>query len=329
MPASPPPRARRKLTARLLALACLLLFPPLRAWGWGCDGHQAVALIAERHMTAHARRAADALLQRAPIAPSLGRFCSSQGLDPLTDASTWADDVRSVRPETGAWHYIDIPREAPRSAVTASCPAPEGCVVGALQEQIAVLRSASDDPRTRADALRFVIHLVADLHQPLHCVTNNDMGGNCVPIDFFDTAPMEKDLLRESYSPNLHSIWDSALIQRIRGNATVALWAASLDHDFHARADGWEKEGINLSAWAWESHQLADSMAYGRLPVPDPVEKPQLVRSCADDRHVSSRLLRLHERISEPYLNAVAPTVNQQIAQAGVRLAMLLNQVWP
>ncbi len=103
----------------------------------------------------------------------------------MADSATWADDLRSVRPEASAWHYIDIPRDAPRSAMAESCPASTGCVTSALQHQLEFLRSDGVDARVRADALRFIIHFVGDLHQPLHCVSNNDLGGNCVPISFF------------------------------------------------------------------------------------------------------------------------------------------------
>jgi hypothetical protein len=59
------------------------------------------------------------------------------------------------------------------------------------------------------------------------------------------------------------------------------------------------------------------------------VEKPVEVKSCADDDHVSTRLLKLDEHVTQPYVDAVAPTINEQIAKAGVRLAMVLNQIWP
>ncbi len=68
--------------------------------------------------------------------------------------------------------------------------------------------------------------------------------------------------------------------------------------------------------------------AYGKLPARVPVEPPQPVKSCADDSHVSARLLKLNERIEEPYQKMAAPIVRQRIAQAAARLALLLNQLW-
>jgi len=313
----------------VLGAAFILLFSPVRAWPWGCEGHQAVAMIAEKHMNTHALEMANKLLQSEPIDPALPRYCLSQGLDLMADSSTWADDLRSSRPEASPWHYIDIPRDAPRSAMAKSCPASTGCVTSAIEHQVELLRSDGTDARVRADALRFIIHFGGDLHQPLHCVSNNDLGGNCVPIDFFGNPPIEKNPQYESYAPNLHAIWDSAIILRIKGMESVAQWAASLDQQFSSQAGGWEKEGVNVENWAWESHELADSVVYAKLPVAIPVEKPEPLISCSDDNHISTRMLKLHELVSQQYVDAVAPTLNQQIAKAGVRLAMVLNQIWP
>lgn len=288
-----------------------------------------MALIAEKHMAAHALATANRLLKSQPIDPALPRFCTSVGLDVMADSSTWADDLRKVRPETSAWHYIDIPRGAPRSAMAHTCPASTGCITGALEQQIALLRSNSTDPRARADSLRFVIHLVADVHQPLHCVTNNDKGGNCVPVEYFGTPPVEKNPQTGAYWPNLHSVWDYSILQRIRGMETVAQWAASLDRQFRPHAGDWEREGVNVQNWAWESHQLADELVYRDLPIPIPIERPEPVDRCSDDNHGSTRLFELHEQVGQTYVDAVAPTANEQIAKAGVRLAMVLNQIWP
>jgi hypothetical protein len=288
-----------------------------------------VALIAEKHMSSHALEMANKLLQSAPIDPALVRFCSSQGLDLMEDSATWADDLRSSRPEASPWHYIDIPRDAPRGSLAEFCPASSGCVTSAIAHQIETLRDNAADARARADALRFIIHLVGDLHQPLHCVSNNDEGGNCVPIDFFGNAPVERNPQYETYAPNLHGVWDYAIIQRLKGGQSVASWAIALDEQFSARAGAWQKQGVNVEDWAWEGHDLADSVVYPKLPVAIPVEKPVSVKSCADDNHVSTRLLELHEQVTQPYVDAVAPALNEQIAKAGVRLAMVLNQIWP
>ncbi len=322
-------RTRAGAHLALLGAVLVMLSSPRPAGAWGCEGHQAVAMIAEKHMNARALERANKLLLGVPIDPALDRYCSSQGLDLMADSSTWADDLRKVRPETAPWHFIDIPRGAPRSALAKSCEASTGCLTSALQQQIELLRDDGQSPQVRADALRFIIHFVGDLHQPLHCVTNNDLGGNCVPVNFFGHPPVEKNPQYETYSPNLHAIWDSGIIERLKGMESVADWANSLDDQFSARVSAWEKEGINVENWAWESHELADSVVYAKLPVAIPVENPTPTRGCSDDHHVSTRMLALHEQVSQEYVDAVAPTLKEQIARAGVRLAMILNQIWP
>ncbi len=321
----------RRILLGVTAGAIFFLLFPAQAWPWGCEGHQAVAMIAEKHMNAHALEMANKLLQASPIDPTLPRYCPNVGLDLFVDSATWPDDLRKVRPEASPWHYIDIPRNAPRSQsiLEESCPAATGCVVSALEQQTVLLRNENTDPRVRADALRFVIHFVGDLHQPLHCVSNNDEGSNCVPVDFFGNSPVERNLEFETYSPNLHAIWDSGIIQRLKGQESVSQWAASLDQQFHAEEDGWEKAGVNIDDWVWESHDLADSVVYAKLPVAIPVEKPLEVKSCADDHHVSTRLFALHEQVGQQYVDAVAPTLEEQVAKGGIRLAMLLNEIWP
>ena len=75
--------------------------------------------------------------------------------------------------------------------------------------------------------------------------------------------------------------------------------------------------------------RIAVKSAYGKLPVRVPVEIPQSVTSCKDDNHVSSRMLTLNERLVEPYQSMAVPIIRERLAQAGARLAMLINQLWP
>jgi len=313
--------------------ACLLLFavvslpPPARAWG--CKGHQVVALLAEKHLNPRALAMAKKILSEGPIDPSLSRYCKEGGTDPLADASTWPDDIRGIRPEASPWHYIDIPRGNTLHDVEQFCDPSKGCVTRAITDQLAILRSSEVDPQKRADALRFLIHFVGDLHQPLHAITNNDQGGNCVPVAFFDALPQVRNPQSESYAPNLHGVWDTNILERATTGKTVDEVASELDQSFHAKIAGWQRGSANVYDWARESYQLAVRNVYGKLPVPIPVEAPTTITSCADDNHVSTRMLNLNERLVEAYQNMAVPIVRKRLAQAGARLAMLLNQLWP
>jgi S1/P1 Nuclease len=321
---------RHMLRAGILASFSLiaLVSLPAPAFAWGCKGHQVVALLAEKHLNPRALAMAKKILADGPIDPALSRYCKEGGTDPLADASTWPDDIRGIRPEASPWHYIDIPRGATSRDVEKFCDVKEGCVTRAISEQLAILRSTDAGPQKRGDALRFVIHFVGDLHQPLHAITNNDQGGNCVPVAFFDALPQLRNPQTESYAPNLHGVWDTNILEKATTGKTVDEVAAELDQSFQGKMARWQKGHANVDAWAWESYQLAMKNVYSKLPVTIPVEAPQPLKACSDDDHISTRMLNLNEHLQEPYQDMAVPIVRERLAQAGARLAMLLNQLW-
>ena len=310
-------------TAVLVAIAAL---SPARLWAWGCVGHESVALIAEAHLSSHARTMANRLLKENPIDPSLERYCKLAGLDAMASASTWADDYRQQHPETGDWHFINIPRGARRGDLQKYCPS-NGCITAALERQIRVLET-TEDVAHQAEALRFIIHFVGDLHQPLHATTNDDRGGNCVPVTFFEQIATLRNPGQESYSPNLHSIWDVSLIERLEGTSSVEQFAAMLDQKFRNQDAGWQSGGIQIDDWTWQSHALAEMAAYGDLPRKIAIETPQFIDSCAGDNNIGSRMFALHEVVAEKYQSETTPVIEAQLAKAGVRLAMILNSIW-
>jgi hypothetical protein len=319
-----------KMIPRFVLLAAVFLFcVPTPSWAWGCEGHQVVALIAQANLTPHALATVKQILHDAPIDPNLSRYCKEGGTDPMADASTWADDIRPFRPETAPWHYVDVPLGTTRREIAQFCPLPESCVTQAITEQLAILRSPGIDPQKRAEALRFLIHFVGDLHQPMHGTTNSDQGGNCVPVAYFDDLPQLRNPDTESYAPNLHGVWDTNILARMTADKTSDQVASDLDQSFRSKIVRWKRGKADLNGWAWESYQLARKVAYGKLPVRIPLESPQVIKSCADDNHISARMLKLDERLEQPYQDIAAPVVDQQIAKAGARLALVLNQLWP
>lgn len=316
------------------AVLVMVLLLPLPALGWGCRGHQAVAQIAWQQMAPHARQRAAQLLAQAPADPALARFCQSGGLGDFVDASTWADDFRERHPQTGAWHFINIPLGAARGHLEAFCPSEPGCVTRAIHRQMEVLRSPQASTAEQAQALRFLIHLVGDLHQPLHAATNNDLGGNCLPVTLFGKPPelrgsTPEERARENYRPNLHEVWDSELVDRVAGGESVPAFARELRRRFAAQETAWKTAPVDVEAWAWESHELAVRVAYGKLPRQVAVEAPQPVVHCSDDHQVGERLLKLDETIGPAYMQQARPVIEEQLAKAGTRLATLLNQLWP
>jgi hypothetical protein len=314
-----------RLGCAMLVLVCVIVVP---AWSWGCKGHQIVALIAEKHLNSRARAMVMQILAGSPISPDLRRYCGDSGLDAFADGSPWADDERSIKPDTAGWHFIDIPRGAPQGDIAQYCPPRDGCVTSAIADQLNLLRDDRTNAQVRADALRYVIHFVGDLHQPLHTTTNDDRGGNCVPVAFFDHAAEETNPAKEDYRPNLHGVWDTDIIERYAHGRTAQQIADELESKFKSQIGSWESEPVDLAAWSWEGHDVAENTVYDDLPTKVAIEKPQEVKTCADDDHISTRMLNLNEKIGADYENAAENAMQEQLAKAGARLAAVLNSVW-
>jgi hypothetical protein len=310
--------------AILVALASGALMAPSPARAWGCKGHETVALIAEKHLSPEAREFVLTLLKENPVDPQFKRYCGSAVNDPMGDASTWADDVRPER-NNGPWHYIDIPRGAARGdGNLAPYCGKEGCVNEALAAQIAILKNKSAEPAKRAEALRYIIHFVGDLHQPLHSTTNDDEGGNCVPLKYFRRKAREHN---HGFSPNLHSIWDSAILDRDAEGADSHEYAERLDETYASSFEQWQRAGIHIDDWIWESHDYAEKNVYAPLTPTVAIEQPMPVHVCTDDNNIGARLLDEHIAVSELYQDQAAPIAELRIAQAGIRLALILNDI--
>jgi len=160
------------------------------AFAWGEEGHQVTANLAAAQLTTKARAEVDSLLALEPG-------------ETLQSISTWADEHRS--PATSAWHYGNFPRDSCTYDAARDCP-DGNCVVGAIGEQLRVLASEAADA-TRLEALKYVVHFVADVHQPLHAGYLDDRGGNSHQLLAFGTAS------------NLHELWDSGLINKLDEDA--------------------------------------------------------------------------------------------------------------
>jgi len=335
----------RSFAALIFLCGAAMIFAAPSAWAFGCQAHEIVALIAEKHLSPHARAMVQELLKENPIDPALVRYCRLSGLDAMAHSATWADDYRSAHRETSAWHQIDIPISIDTGDLAEFCPRTLGCLPQALKDQIALLRSPDTDPIARTNALRFVIHFVGDLHQPLHVANNNDLGGNCVPVTFFGEPPKLTNPQYEFYAPNLHGLWDFGIYQRefkdksMHGSAaeyrtgfkeqSVQQSAGLFDRQFASQEAKWMRGPLDIDAWTWESFRLAKTIVYGNLPVKVPVEQPVENHSCSEDNHISARMFKLDEDIEQPYQRVALPVFEQQLAKAGARLALVLNQIWP
>jgi len=192
-----------------------------------------VARVAEARLTPAVRARARALLRGAALA----------------DVATWADDIREDRPETARWHFVDIPVGAKSYRPSRDCQPRRGgdCAIAAIAREQGALGDASASRARRAEALRFVVHLVADLHQPLHCADDHDHGGNDVAVTLLGRPT------------NLHAVWDSGLLAAGGHGETatarrVTAWLAA--HAAEPLAAGTTVD------WALEAHRAAVEHAY-------------------------------------------------------------------
>src|SRR5882672_1644528 len=195
------------------------------------------------------------------------RFCTAARSIPASAATVRkAEPIRWRMLPPGPTTFARCVRK-PRREIAEFCPLPESCVTQAITDEVAILRSPGIDPQKKADALRFLIHFVGDLHQPLHATSNNDQGGNCVPVAFFDALPQLRNPDTESYAPNLHGVWDTNILERMTTGKTSEQVASELEESFRSQITRWKKASADVNGWAWESYRLAQK-AYGKLPSP-------------------------------------------------------------
>jgi len=268
--------AMSRATALLASLAFLLGAPP-NAFAWGYEGHWIIAEIAEQFLqpqTVHQIR----------------ELLAIENVTTLAEVSTWADEIRSQHPETAHWHFVNIPihpspSEPKEYEANRDCPNGD-CVVAKIEEFQRVLSDQQKPDRERFEALKYLIHFVGDVHQPLHASNDHDRGGNDVAVTFMGLPT------------NLHAVWDSGIIApAVKGDERS--YALQLVHEITpAKRRRWSRG--NPAAWAIESYRIAVRSVYGALP--------------------HSGVL------PENYEAVALSIVNQQLERAGVRLARALNE---
>jgi hypothetical protein len=226
--------------------AAMVAAPP--ALAWGPEGHEVVALIAMRHLTPAASDEARRLL-------------AVEGAPDIAAGASWADEHRHSHRGTGSWHYVDIPLDAAGYDAARDCPAC-ACVITKIVEFAAELADRSVSDAKREVALKWIVHLVGDVHQPLHDEDHRDRGGNDVRVTW------------AGRTTNLHHVWDSDLV-RVAGRNPEEL-TEQLDSNAPAIAtDGapadWANEAHALAPGAYSlpySHRLGRRSRYVRRKVP-------------------------------------------------------------
>lgn len=250
----------RVLTTLLLVVLSFSVF------GWGQTGHRATGLIAERHLNEKARQKIRSLL----------------GQESLAMVSTWMDDIRSdsMYNHTSDWHWVTIETG---QTYEQSKKNPKGDVIMTIERLIKELKGGKLDRVKEIEALKMLVHLVGDIHQPLHVGCCDDQGGNKVQVKWFGS------------NSNLHSVWDSGMIDGTRLSYTeLADWLGT-------------PEPALIRTWQ-------------KAPVRDWADESMSFRTQVYDTDNGN----LGYKYQYKYFNLA----KERMLRAGVRLAGVLNQIY-
>lgn len=289
-----------------IGVICFILITPTLTLSWGAGGHMMTAQIAFDRLNPRAKAQARKLLA-IQINPAAVTAKSRN----FINASHWADDLRPF-PEFDSFkelHFID--KFFSEDGTPLPTDLPPNNIVTALEENVNILKTSTDD-KARAQALRFIIHFVGDIHQPLHCASRvsaalpqGDRGGNLVNLKIRQPNGTMK-------STNLHSYWDGGigtfpktgpnfapppLSEIPRPVATIIRTYSATDPALNLN------NPTDFAGWAGESHTLAKEVAY---------------KGITNNGTPTAAYNRRATRIAR-----------KRVAWGGYRLAALLNSIWP
>jgi len=295
--------------ARFAALVGAAVLGACEAWGQ--DGHTIIAHVA------------DALLD-----PEVNKvLLADLGKESLSDAATWCDDFdhTSAGRWSGPLHYINYPGKACSFDWSRDCKK-DWCNVGALSNYTTQVWDSSLPSAARLMALNFMIHMMGDLHQPLHVGSGDDRGGNTIHVSFDFTGKSPSN-----WRPELHAVWDTDIIVQIIDDLSAAEspeypkshhnWQL-LSEDILKRVKG--EWASNATAWsAVVAEKRADATFRKGLSV---VAGESAARSC-EFAYVQPDGTRIQDgdKLTAEYYQHVKPVVTTQLAKGGVRLARLLG----
>lgn len=266
----------------ILIAAAALSLTPAPAFAWGKTGHRVVAAIADTQLSG---------LARAHVREILG------GAESLDEAANWPDEMRSApgefwRKSATPWHYVTL------NGIIYDHAPTEGDALQALARFRSVLQDPKASLADKQLALRFIVHLAGDLHQPLHAGKCCDKGGNEVKVSWFGKPT------------NLHAVWDAQLVDEEQLSFTEL--AVKLERHIRNQdvLDWWD---INPRDWVSESAEIRETVYPSSSKSARPKKKGK--GSALPD-------------LSYSYVYKFTPVMERRLSQAGVRLAAYLNDVF-
>lgn len=257
---------------KVIALGIAIIYAPVQSMAWGTNGHRICGQIASSYLTPQARKAIKEIL----------------GDEPIAMASNWADFIKSDDnyKYLYEWHFIDFDKaytlEEMQQYLAADTKVDAYTKINFM---IGELKKKDIPKEKKLLYLRVLIHVIEDVHQPLHTGHTDDKGGNDIKVKWFNN------------DTNLHSIWDSQLIDFQQLSYTE--YAAAINHTTVVQRAEWQK--APLSQWLYESNQVAEKLYIEIKP---------------------------GETLSYKYNFSHLETLNQQMLKAGVRLAGVLNKLF-
>jgi hypothetical protein len=285
--------------------ACVLLLAcsAAPAHAWGEEGHEVIGLIADHYLDPAVRAKVNAML-----AEDRSGLTSSTDID---QEATWADKFRDSDRnsskvhyyQTRDWHFVDLELDGadltsacfgrpalPAGTAASSGPA-DDCIVDKIDQFSTELANPATSPEERRLALEFLLHLVGDLHQPLHASDDHDLGGNKKIVR-----------ARDMRSNTLHHYWDVEFVARL-GSGETAVARQLIANITDGQQARWSTG--TAAEWAMETYAVSKQHAYGLLP------------ASSSPRHYE---------LSAAYIDDATRVTGEQLSKAGVRLAAVLNR---
>ncbi|MCD0487087.1 S1/P1 nuclease [Pedobacter sp. MC2016-14] len=260
------------LKIKVCALLAVALYIPSNVFAWGITGHRVVGKVAEYYLSAKARKAVKGIL----------------GNEDMAMASNWMDFIKSDTSFNylNSWHYVNLAAGLDQNGVFGYLDSfNEASLYSKIPEQIAVLKNEKSSAGQKLMALRILIHLMGDLHQPMHTARKEDLGGNKVNVTWFGQRS------------NLHRVWDEGLVDYQQLSYTE--YATAINHPAKEQLSKW-KAGT-LKDYIYESY-VACNKIYA--------------------------FTKAEDKLSYNYNFEFVGLLNEQLLKGGIRLAVVLNDIY-
>jgi S1/P1 Nuclease len=266
----------------------------MKAYAWGSEGHRVTALVASELLAPKTRLRLNQILE------------GSGTPDGLAEMTLYMDinrkELSEKVPGSEKWHYDNQPV---CKSLTFDQYCPKGdCASAKIPELFRKLKNPATPKDERVQALRFLVHMVGDIHQPLHAADDSDLGANLK----FVLIP-ESDQGRR-----LHGVWDTDIVKRALKGSNETVYAKELIKKYREQISTWQSGDVvnAVRGWMNESHSLSKLVTYNNLP------------NFTCGKEWESTIVT-PVQLSEYYMTSAAATVPPQLAKAGARIAMMLN----